>query len=170
MKWSELIEQNRDKITELIEKAYREAADGNPDLRHMVVINENGGVDYRVDFQNSTPGDVWNGKATIVYSVCGWKVDPDYLGWFKPDGWMADRAGELLAKYNSEYETNYKDITEANQGDLIHVLHEYFPAWVDEICKEEADFEIEQFDADATLDRILMDYRMGEEVAQEQGW
>lgn len=76
LKWSNVIEQNREKLIEALEKAFKEAVD----CRHMQYITEiykDGTIRTWACAAGSTSfsADSWNGESTVVATFCFQNMD-----------------------------------------------------------------------------------------------
>lgn len=70
-KWSNVIEQNREKLIEALESAYKEAVD-NRHMQYIVEIYKNGIIRTWACAAGSTSysADSWNGESTVVATYC----------------------------------------------------------------------------------------------------
>lgn len=75
-RWSEIIEQNREKLIEALEKAYKEAVD-NCHMQYIVEIYKNGTIRTWACAAGSTSfsADSWNGGSTVVATYCFQNMD-----------------------------------------------------------------------------------------------
>ena len=75
-RWSEIIEQNREKLVEALESAYKEAVD-NRHMQYIVEIYKNGRIRTWacVAGSSSYSADSWNGKSTVVATYCFQNMD-----------------------------------------------------------------------------------------------
>lgn len=71
IKWSEILEQNREEIIEALEKSFRDAVDCRH-MRHIVEIYQDGSIRTWACAagSNSFSADSWNGKSKEVSSFC----------------------------------------------------------------------------------------------------
>lgn len=70
-KWSNIIERNREKLVEALEKAYKEAV-GNRHMQYIVEIYKNGTIRTWACAAgaSSFSADSWNGESTVVGTYC----------------------------------------------------------------------------------------------------
>lgn len=70
-KWSNIIEQNREKLVEALESAYKEAVDCRH-MQYIVEIYKNGTIRTWACAagSNSFSADSWNGESTVVSTFC----------------------------------------------------------------------------------------------------
>lgn len=70
-KWSNIIERNREKLVEALEKAYKEAVD-NRHMQYIVEIYKNGIIRTWACAAGSSSfsADSWNGESTVVSTFC----------------------------------------------------------------------------------------------------
>lgn len=70
-RWSEIIEQNREKLVETLENAYKEAVD-NRHMQYIVEIYKNGIIRTWACAAgaSSFSADSWNGESTVVATYC----------------------------------------------------------------------------------------------------
>lgn len=75
-KWSEIIEQNREKLVEALESAYKEAVD-NRHMQYILEIYKNGIIRTWTCAagSNSFSADSWNGESTVVATYCFQNMD-----------------------------------------------------------------------------------------------
>lgn len=70
-RWSNIIEQNREKLIETLENAYKEAVD-NRHMQYIVEIYKNGTIRTWACAAGSTSfsADSWKGESTVVSTYC----------------------------------------------------------------------------------------------------
>lgn len=70
-RWSEIIEQNRGKLVEALESAYKEAVD-NRHMQYITEIYKDGTIRTWACAAGSTSfsADSWNGKSIVVATYC----------------------------------------------------------------------------------------------------
>ena len=70
-RWSEIIEQSREKLIEALENAYKEAVD-NRHMQYIVEIYKNGTIRTWACVAGSTSfsADSWKGESTVVATYC----------------------------------------------------------------------------------------------------
>ena len=70
-RWSEIIEQNKEKLIEALESAYKEAVDSRH-MQYVVEIYKNGTIRTWTCAAGSSSfsADSWNGESTVVATYC----------------------------------------------------------------------------------------------------
>lgn len=75
-KWSEIIEQNKEKLIEALETAFKKAVDSRH-MQYIVEIYKNGTIRTWACAAGSTSfsADLWNGESTVVATYCFQNMD-----------------------------------------------------------------------------------------------
>lgn len=75
-RWSEIIEQNKEKLIEILESAYKEAVD-NRHMQYIVEIYKNGTIRTWACAAGSSSfsADSWNGESIVVATYCFQNMD-----------------------------------------------------------------------------------------------
>ena len=75
-KWSNIIEQNKEKLIEALENAYKESVD-NRHMQYIVEIYKNGIIRTWACAAESSSfsADSWNGESTVVATYCFQNMD-----------------------------------------------------------------------------------------------
>lgn len=75
-KWSEIVEQNKEKLVEALENAYKEAVDCRH-MQYIVEIYKNGIIRTWACAAGSSSfsADSWNGESTVVATYCFQNMD-----------------------------------------------------------------------------------------------
>ena len=75
-KWSNIIERNREKLVEALEKAYKEAVD-NRHMQYIVEIYKDGTIRTWACAAGSSSfsADSWRGESTVVATFCFQNMD-----------------------------------------------------------------------------------------------
>ena len=75
-KWSEIIEQNKEKLVEELEKTFKKAVD-NRHMQYIVEIYKNGIIRTWACAAGSSSfsADSWNGESTVVATYCFQNMD-----------------------------------------------------------------------------------------------
>ena len=75
-KWSEIVEQNKEKLVEALENAYKEAVDYRH-MQYIVEIYKDGSIRTWACAAGSSSfsADSWNGESTVVATYCFQNMD-----------------------------------------------------------------------------------------------
>lgn len=162
-KWSEIIEQNREKLVEVLENTYKEAID-NRHMQYITEIYKNGIIRTWACAAGSTSfsADSWNGESIVVATYCFQNMDIEVTE-------------EDFRRHMTEEEQNKAEML-AEENGLIFVGFIYnsglYPELIEEVEREWLKWYKDEYahsEAERTLDDAIIMESSQEEYKERYG-